>query len=324
MSVHPGFLPDPERAFALDRRMHGELAASLAYLQERLEAESGEVPWLDPSRLEPPQRLVREGQRLAPLTFVAYYGLTTALMAGDEMSARRALQQLEQAQPAPAHQVHRPLRSPEACERSARYIELLSGPSTDDIGLKPLTAERAETFEGRFERGMALMRTAFPELAGEVEAIGKDPARTMQMDGASHYQLWGALFLNADFHHTDAAMMEVIAHESSHSLLFGLCTQEPLVDNDDEPVFASPLRTDRRPMDGIYHATFVSARMHLAMSRLLESGLLDEDGHAATIAALEADRVNFASGDAVIREYGVLTELGREVMEGARQYMAAA
>ena len=77
-------------------------------------------------------------------------------------------------------------------------------------------------------------------------------------------------------------------------------------------------------MDGIYHATFVSARMHLAMSRLLESGLLDEDGHAATIAALEADRVNFASGDAVIREYGVLTELGREVMEGARQYMAAA
>ena len=83
MSVHPGFLPDPERAFALDRRMHGELAASLAYLQERLEAESGEVPWLDPSRLEPPQRLVREGQRLAPLTFVAYYGLTTALMAGD-------------------------------------------------------------------------------------------------------------------------------------------------------------------------------------------------------------------------------------------------
>ena len=330
MSVHPGFPPDPERGLALDRRMHEELAASLSYLQERLDAQSSDVPWLDPSLLEPPQRLIRDGQRLSPLTFAAYYDLTAALMAGDEAGSRRAIGALAKAQPAPSSRVHRPLRSPEGCPRSARYLEMLCGHSNDDIGLKPLTAERADGFEARFERGMVLMRTAFPELAGEVDAIvhevvaiGKDPSKAMQMDGASHYQLWGALFLNADFHHTDVAMMEVIAHESAHSLLFGLCTQEPLVDNDDEPVFASPLRTDRRPMDGIYHATFVSARMHLAMTRLLESGLLDDGDHAATMAALEADRLNFEAGDSVIREYGVLTDLGREVMEGARQYMAA-
>jgi HEXXH motif-containing protein len=311
--------------------MHLELAASLSYLQERLQAQSSEVPWLDPLQLQPPQVLIHEGKRLAPLTFVAYYDLTAALMAGDEAMVRRSLDELEQAQPAPQSQVHRPLRCPDGCARSARYVELLCGDSNDDIGLKPLTAERADAFQARFERGMQLMRSAFPELAGEVDAIvhevvaiGKDPDKAMQMDGASHYQLWGALFLNADFHHTDVAMMEVIAHESAHSLLFGLCTQEPLVDNDDEPVFASPLRADRRPMDGIYHATFVSARMHLAMTRLLESGLLDDDDHATAIAAIEADRLNFEAGDSVIREYGVLTRLGREVMEGARQYMAAA
>jgi HEXXH motif-containing protein len=119
-------------------------------------------------------------------------------------------------------------------------------------------------------------------------------------------------------------MMEAIAHESAHSLLFGLCTHEPLVDNDDEPVFASPLRADRRPMDGVYHATFVCARMHLAMTRLLESGLLDADGRAAAIAELEADRRNFEAGDSVIRQHGVLTPLGQDVLEGARQYMASA
>ncbi len=311
--------------------MHEELAASLSYLQERLEAHSSDVPWLDPSLLEPPQNLIRDGQRLTPLTFLAYYELTAALMAGDEAMARRALGELAEAHPAPPTRVHGPLRSPDGCARSARYVELLCGDSNDGIGLKPLTAERADGFEARFERGMVLMRAAFPELAGEVDAIvhevvaiGKDPVKTMQMDGASHYQLWGALFLNADFHHTDVAMIEVIAHESAHSLLFGLCTQEPLVDNDDDAVFPSPLRTDGRPMDGIYHATFVSARMHLAMTRLLESGLLDDGDRAAAIAALEADRLNFEAGDSVIREYGVLTEMGREVMEGARQYMAAA
>ncbi|CAK6690154.1 aKG-HExxH-type peptide beta-hydroxylase [Synechococcus sp. CBW1107] len=252
-------------------------------------------------------------------------------MAGDETAARRALRQLEQVEPAPPNRVHCPLRSPETCERSARYVELFRDDPNDDISLEPLTAERADTFEERFEAGMGLMRAAFPELVGEVDAIvhevvaiGKAPEKAMQLRGASHYQLWGALFLNADFHHTDATMMEAIAHESAHSLLFGLCTHEPLVDNDDEPVFASPLRADRRPMDGVYHATFVSARMHLAMTRLLKSGLLDADGRAAAIAELEADRRNFEAGDSVIRQHGVLTPLGQDVLEGARQYMASA
>lgn len=330
MSIHLGFLPDPERAKALDRRMHAELAESLSYVQEQLNVQAPDTPWIHPSHLDPPQALIHQGHRLSPQTFVAYYDLTTFLMAGDEAKARRALAQLAQAQPAPPHRVHRPLRPLESCARSERYVELLIGDGNDDIGLTPLADERASAFENRFERGMLLMGAAFPELAGEVDAIvhevvaiGKDPGKTMQMDGASHYQLWGALFLNADFHHTDAAMMEVIAHESAHSLLFGLCTKEPLVDNDDEAMFSSPLRSDRRPMDGIFHATFVSARMHLAMTRLLESGLLDADGRAATIAALEADRHNFDAGDSVIREHGVLTELGREVIEGARAYMAA-
>lgn len=331
MSLHFGFAPDPERAKALDRRMHEELANSLSYLQERLEATASTIPWMDPSRLSHPQDLIRQGKRLTPLCFVAYYDLTTALMVGDEATARRALGQLAEALPAPAVRVHDPLRSLDRCVRSARYVELLCGDSNDDIGLKPLTAERAQGFEARFERGMNLMRATYPELAGEVDAIvhevvaiGKDPSKNMQMDGASHYQLWGTLFLNADFHPTDIAMMEVISHESAHSLLFGFCTQEPLVENDDEPVFSSPLRPDRRPMDGIYHATFVSARMHLAMGRLLESGQLDDESHAATVAAMEADRRNFEAGDSVIREHAVLTPLGRELMEGARQYMAVA
>jgi hypothetical protein len=331
MTLHLGFAPDPERARALDRRMHAELAASLAYLRDRLTVGAASVPGLDPARLDAPLARIRDGSRLAPMTFVAYYDLAAALMAGDEPAARRMLDRLAQAQPAPPARVHLPLRPPESCVRSARYVELFGGESPDDIVIRPLAAERADAFADRFERGMALMRAAYPELAGEVDAIvhevvaiGSDPGKTMQMDGASHYRLWGALFLNADFHPTDAAMVEVIAHESAHSLLFGLCTEEPLVDNDDEPVFTSPLRTDPRPMDGIYHATFVSARMHLAMTRLLASGLLDDAARAATVAALEADRVNFEAGDSVIRQYGVLTPLGREVMDGARRYMASA
>jgi hypothetical protein len=75
-------------------------------------------------------------------------------------------------------------------------------------------------------------------------------------------------------------------------------------------------------MDGIYHATFVSARMHWAMSRLGESGLLDDATRDAALAAAAADARNFELGYAVVAEHGRLTATGRALMNGAREYMA--
>ena len=170
----------------------------------------------------------------------------------------------------------RRLKSPGSCPVSALYLEkFLDG---SQCSVLPPSSETADQFAGRFERGLNLLKKAAPELAGEVEAIVHEvipiigvPGKKMQIDGGSHYQLWGALFLNAGFHPTDEAMAEVIAHESAHSLLFGLCTHQTLVLNDDADGYPSPLREDLRPMDGIYHATFVSARMYWAMNRLLEA-----------------------------------------------------
>jgi hypothetical protein len=330
MSLHLGFGPDPDRARLLDRRMHTELAASLRYLRERLAAAREPAAGLDPARLDAPIAAIDAGHRLDPRAFAAYYDLAGALMDGDAPAARLALAELGAAQAQAPRRTHAPLRAPDACERSARYVRMFAGEGPDDIVLRPLPPERADAFAGRFERGVALMRAAFPELAGEVDglvhevvAIASDPGRAEQFDGGSHYRLWGALFLNADFHPTDAAMVEVIAHESAHSLLFGLCTEEALVGNDDDERYASPLRSDLRPMDGIYHATFVSARMHLATSRLLSSGLLDDAARAQAVAARDADRRNFEAGHSVVARHGVLTPLGREVMAGAAGYMAA-
>lgn len=333
MSIHLGFGPDPDRARLLDRRMHTELAASLRYLQESLIDAAPSDAGLDANRLDVPLTLIDAGKRLTPESFAAYYDFAAALMDGDAPAARIALDELSAVQALPAGRIHAPLRAPDACSRSARYVRMFSGAvsEADAILLNPLPAERAAAFAARFERGMTLMRAAFPELAGEVDAIvhevvaiGSVPGRAEQLDGGSHFRLWGALFLNADFHPTDAAMVEVIAHESAHSLLFGLCTEEPLILNDDDERFPSPLRIDLRPMDGIYHATFVSARMHMATTRLLASGLLGPADRDATVAARDADRRQFEAGESVVARHGRLTPLGQELMNGARRYMSAA
>ncbi|MEO6269956.1 MAG: HEXXH motif-containing putative peptide modification protein [Lautropia sp.] len=324
MTVHLGFAPDAVRARAVDRRMYTDLAASLRHVTG---ACGGRLPY-DREAMTDVIASLEGGTRCTPETFASYYDLVSVLIDGDDAAAVRIFNDLTSKQHGlAADRVLAPLQPLDACARSARYHRMMVGDS-DSLGMQPVAAEIAAGFSDRFDRGMALMRSAVPDLAGEVDAIvhvvvpvASDRSKNMQIDGGSHFQLWGALFLNADFHPDDVAMLEVIAHESAHSLLFGLCHDEMLVENDDDEHYASPLRTDLRPMDGIYHATFVSARMHWAMSRLLESGAAD--AHRAAIAtAREADRRNFEAGESVVARHGQLTRLGREVMDGARRYMA--
>jgi len=186
----------------------------------------------------------------------------------------------------------------------------------------------ANQFSRRIVSGFKLMQLAVPELAEEFKALVNDIVMVVgdaksdyQFDGGSSYFLWGTLFLNATSHQTDIAMVEVLAHESAHMLLYACAIDEPLVLNPDEDLFPSPLRVDLRPMDGIYHATFVSARMHWAMQSLADSGMLSPDDLIAAKKARDEDLKNFWAGYKVVSEHGELSATGKKIMQTAFDYM---
>jgi hypothetical protein len=325
--INLDFPPDAARARRINARMHYELADSLGHV---CEASFGELPFDDPAM----RRLVASlhaGSDYAPSVFADYYELVSAIEARDAVEATRLFAALAQALPVPPGLRIVTLGGAELGEDSARYTRMMSGDARADLGFLPPSAQVASDFQTRLDAGLALLGEALPELSGELRAIvrqiviaGSDPSKAYQCDGSSHYQLWGALFLNGDFHPDRVAVAEVLAHESAHSLLFGFCINEPLVENDDDDVYASPLRIDERPMDGIYHATFVSARMHWAMTQLAKwAGLSDEERKRALNAAA-VDARNFASGYGVVAEHGRLTALGKGLMAAARAHMAGA
>ncbi len=328
MDTHPGFdfAPDATRAAALSRRMHAGLAASLRHVCDQAR---GIVPF-DEAALMSLIDSLEGGATFGAPTFAAYYALVPPLIEGNHDAAIAAFAALAAAKPVTPELRIVALTRDELGARFDTYHSMMNSDPSMPIGMLPPGGELADGFRTRFRRGFNLLEHAVPELAGEVRQIinevvivAGDPTLKYQFDGGSHFQLWGALFLNADFHKTDYAMVEVIAHESAHSLLFGFCTEEALVENADEELYASPLRVDPRPMDGIYHATFVSARMHWAMSRLLASGLLDDETSQQVSAALDADVKNFEAGYRVVAAHGRLTPTGRALMDGARRYMAA-
>ena len=113
-------------------------------------------------------------------------------------------------------------------------------------------------------------------------------------------------------------------HESSHVLLFGVSADGALTENSGSERYDSPLRPDKRPIDGIFHACFVATRVHLAMNRLIASGALSE---AEAKLALERRDSNGQAARNSIEEldrHARLTALGEKVLDTLRAYWAGA
>jgi len=317
------FAPSAERGIALDVAMQHELASSLDHL---ISACAVEAPGIG-SALMPPRALLAAGQSLPPRAFGLYFQLASSLFDGNESAAQWAAARLSEMAPRQPGLLMQGWGS----EESAALEALLALRMGDDVQqFAAVSQATTRCFTALVNEGLALIQAGVPELHGEITSLlsemlfAQAPAgAVMEFDGASHYQFWGLLLLNPAHHRTPLAIAEVLAHEAGHSLLFGLTVEEPLVLNGDEELFVSPLRPDPRPMDGIYHATFVSARMAWAMEALADSGLLTNAEQRQARSEAAKDRENFSRGWQTVRQHGRLSATGLQIMENARRWVSA-
>jgi hypothetical protein len=323
------FDPDSRRARQLDERMRSRLADSLEHIAER----SRGIVSYDENALSRLIDKLRGLDRFPPTTFALYYDLVDAILEDRRPDIVANFAELCQQNPISNILTIANL-DPAVIGSSAvnRYCRMMD---TDQITRFHYTTpplEKARNFSKECEDAIALLARAAPELYGEfsglvcdiILASGESADGVMDFAGASSFLLWGALFINPLAGPSPVSIIQTLAHESAHSLLFGLMIDEAFVLNPGWERFESPLRNDPRPMDGIYHATFVVARMHYALQRLLASGLLDAANTEAAEAALQGHQQAFADGLGTIKKYGRLTEHGAAVMSSAANYMVRA
>lgn len=320
------FSPDPPTAIALDRRMHAELATSLSYLAEQAQGHFA----VDGAGLAALVEELRE-KRFEPVVFERYYQLVTAMSEGRLAEAEALFGAICAARPMAPGLSITSIEDIAGLEGAALIRSAMDTDPTTKFSFLQPPPETADAFRERLGRAMARFEPVIPELFEEVRAIiGQivlavgEPGAAYHFDGGSSYRLWGALVLNPSFHPTEMDVVEVIGHESGHTLLFGHSIDEPLVFNPDDELFKSPLRHDPRPMDGIFHATFVLARMHWTMSRLIASGLLtpEEEQHAQD--ARQSDARMFYDGLQTVRASARLSDAGARLIDAAEAYMAEA
>lgn len=315
----------------MDATMVRELVSSLRYIQGEIQDQKpSHIPDAQAQRLAAAIARLQTCQKIHPAVFGSYYQFVMAAAegnpAGDFIDVMFAASQW------PCEFTIRNLDAQSL--RDPRVLDIyLACLDTDPTMTLPFLAPDpvvADRTRGRIREALDLMEKAIPRLAQEFYALVHEIVLAssatgtgeMRFDGASSYMLWGALFLNPDESKSVLEMLETLVHESSHSLLFGMCTEEALVRNDDDATFRSPLRPDPRPMDGIYHATYVSARMHYAVAEALRSPLLDSAQREEAAGLLVSSYRAFNDGHQLVAGHGDLTETGERLMREARSYMA--
>ncbi|MDP3546790.1 MAG: HEXXH motif-containing putative peptide modification protein [Phreatobacter sp.] len=306
------FLPDGATARTIVEVMTGHFRESLAAIE---------------TALMEPRPQAGPAQRPSARAFASYFDLLEAVIADDPDSAREALRRVHATLAQPPGPFLRNWDDLDPDEASLFDRQINADPTTR-VSLAAPTPEAFRRSENGLWAALELFGAAAPEIAAEIrELVGEivlvvgDVNDDGRFDGATAFANWGALFLNAEEHADRMEALDGLAHESAHALLFGHTLGHPLVENPPEERHASPLRADPRPLDGIFHATFVTARMHYAHSRVMVSGLLDDEEAGRARASLERCRSAFADGHATLLRHARMTPVGATLMAEAAAYM---
>lgn len=154
-------------------------------------------------------------------------------------------------------------------QKNIRGEPTLVRPIFDDVQL----ATHAENIQV----ALKLIREHDPQLAGEFDEL---VIRIKIFDGRvlrgeSSPQTFGAMWIRIPPVEDDQVgyWVEHIVHELSHIRLFALAFFDELVLNPrEECKYEAPIRDDPRPMYGVFHASFVLARMSRVFHRLSLAG----------------------------------------------------
>lgn len=106
--------------------------------------------------------------------------------------------------------------------------------------------------------------------------------------------------------------LEQIIHETAHLHLDQLMEFDSIILNNPSEKFKSPIRKDLRPMRGVFHATFVLARL-VDLFRTLN--IYPEKNESIKIKRLNTIYPALGNGIQTINEYAKLTEIGKVLVK---------
>jgi hypothetical protein len=302
----------------LDATVRLRLASSLAHIFDRVEGHLA----IDRDRCQAALQTIRK-QRQDPGVFARYYDLILAINDDRLDAAERLIADLVERTTATASFAIVPYCKEELGADYDRFPRLLfSEYSTVNPMETPSDAQSSASTQALLE-AMQIISRVDRSIRAEIDALlvriyltgaSKHPD-ARRFGGVTSFMIWGGSFMNLEFYRTRWDAVQFLVHEITHGLLFGLSFDEPLILNPPSEGYPSPLRADPRPMDGLFHAALVCARLASFNQAWLESGLAQGTDREKSQQAAESNTGKFRDGLSAINQYGKLSPQARGLVD---------
>lgn len=325
------FSPSRETGVALRQSLNREFLSSFAHVLGAC-GEHFDVP---ERQVENLLSRIGSGSRETPFMFSLHFELLEAIQDDrleDVQDLITRILNLPPAAPGILLTSLIPDEFPWDCDVVARYF------AADDDSVFRFVAPAPDKIPKRWNQinaTLELVRDAVPGLADEIEElvttiilargvpIEEVSEPTEAGEGASALRAFGAVLQNVKLANSVVDCANSLIHEEAHTVLFALSPMDGVVTNSHDERYTSPLRDDPRPLEGIYHATFVLARMVYGMEALQSSERLTPSERATAADILETNRSQFFDGLKTLRRHADFTKQGASALEAAEAYMAS-
>lgn len=329
------FFPDKSAGLRARMQMQARLTESVGHVLDRCR---GVVAFNEAAAKELLAALTSSG-KLKPTVYGRYFRAVRAILAlgdaPDELALGAVADRLDQLLSSPFEAQQgidiRPLSPARfTAVEEIEFREDFISESLDDAQILTVEATDAGSLALVARSALAMIAEHAPKTFSEFEQViaeivpaeGGESEQGLSFGGCSSLERWGSILINTSATSSVILLCEALIHEGAHNVLFGTSPVEFHTRNAPDELYKSPLRLDPRPIDGIYHATFVLARMCYGMREFATSPTLDPALRAE--AQMQADEAlcSFWDGYAVLEEHADYTDDGRAIMAAAHDYMA--
>lgn len=180
--------------------------------------------------------------------------------------------------------------------------------------------EQHQKIKSLFQQGLSLISQSCHDLYEEIEIFLGEILTfdSPKMKYGSSFNLFGMIYIRESFpFKTIVDAVDALAHETGHIHLYSLSADDPLVLNPPEERYTAPLRTDKRPLIGIYHASFVVSRILYALKALYNHKLLSEEEQIYCATLIEEYKIKYALGFETVEKHANLTQLGENILKSS-------
>jgi hypothetical protein len=310
-----GDLGDPRD---IDAGVRAQLADSLAHIVSK----AGSYLEVDRGRLDAAVEQIRV-RKQDPGVFAHYFDLIFAVNANRFANANTLLEELIERASQPVSFAIVPYTREELGSDYERFAELLFAEFSKANPMASPSQSQSAASTQVLREAIAIISRVDQGIHDEIEAFlariylviaNKDPL-AKRFGGVTSLLVWGASFINVEFYKTRWDAVQFLVHEITHSLLLGLSCDQPLVQNSPDENYKSPLRSEPRPMDGIFHATLVCARLAAFNRAWLDSGLVEAGDRDRSEETVARNSRFFQDGLAVVNQHGKLSEQARHLID---------